>query len=229
MAAQTSAKQLGTIRASRGIMGSRTVIMSLFLTGVLSACDTPSKPHRTFTPLPAANKPAPPPTQTVVQSAPPTVVRLPSPKVEPPPPIVTNTSPKIDLKAERQSLWEADIAFAAASREQGAARAFYEYLAPDALSLPMGELPVRGRDAIRVQILTTMRGSLSWTPEYAEVSQSADLGYTWGTYVFHSEADEERSQTLFGKYLTVWKKQSDGSWKVIVDTGNESPPPERRR
>jgi ketosteroid isomerase-like protein len=29
-----------------------------------------------------------------------------------------------------------------------------------------------------------------------------------------------------GKYLNVWKKQPDGSWKVLVDIGNEDPVPD---
>jgi len=177
------------------------------------------------TPLPVP-KPEPqsqvqqPQVQSVPPAKAPPVKATPAKAPEPPP---------IDVVAERQRLLETDIAFSRASEQRGAAQAFYEYLAPDALSLQGGELPIKGRDAIKIQITTNLRGVLSWTPQDAEVSSGADLGYTWGTYIFHGDADGRKDQTVFGKYLSVWKKQSDGSWKVIVDAGNESPPPDRRR
>src|SRR2546426_466618 len=176
----------------------------LLLLGLIAlpACKT-SGPGSSPTPLPAPKPEPQPPVQSVH-----------------PPPAKPATPPPVDVVAERQRLLETDLAFSRASEQRGAAQAFYEFLTPDALSLQGGELPIRGRDAIKIQITTNLRGSLSWTPQDAEVSSSGDLGYTWGTYIFHGDVDGRRDQTVFGKYLTVWKKQSDGSWKAVVDAGN---------
>jgi len=41
------------------------------------------------------------------------------------------------------------------------------------------------------------------------------MGYTYGVYKV-ATADT----TLMGTYLNVWRKQDDGKWKFVIDTGN---------
>ena len=57
------------------------------------------------------------------------------------------------------------------------------------------------------------------------MSGSGDLGYTYGNYVFISKDKDGKIVASYGKYMSVWKKQKDGSWKVVVDMGNASPDP----
>ena len=57
--------------------------------------------------------------------------------------------------------------------------------------------------------------ALQWTPTKAEISASGDLGTTAGTYDMTMGGIAEK-----GKYVTVWKKQSDGAWKVTDDIFN---------
>jgi ketosteroid isomerase-like protein len=67
--------------------------------------------------------------------------------------------------------------------------------------------------------------TLSWTPIKAEMAASGDLGYTYGNYVYVMKDKEGKLVTRRGKYASIWKKQKDGSWKVVVDMGNSSPDP----
>ena len=67
--------------------------------------------------------------------------------------------------------------------------------------------------------------SLTWTPVKAEMSASGDLGYTYGNYVLKSKNKEGKIVPNYGKYMSIWKKQKDGSWKVVADMGNSSPEP----
>jgi ketosteroid isomerase-like protein len=67
--------------------------------------------------------------------------------------------------------------------------------------------------------------TLNWSPKHAEVSNSAELGYTWGTYILTFLDESGNEQKSYGKYLNIWKKQKDGSWKVAVDMGNANPKP----
>ena len=120
---------------------------------------------------------------------------------------------------------KADREFAAAAKQHGVAIAFREFAAPEALSLPMGETPIRGREAIFEAMSAFPPGELLWQPVGADLARSGDLGYTWGTYEFRTHDAEGKPATRHGKYLTVWKKQADGAWKIVVDTGNASPPP----
>jgi ketosteroid isomerase-like protein len=128
------------------------------------------------------------------------------------------------MEKENERLLQTDIEFSKKSVELGAAEAFRLYLADSALELPAGGEPVMGRDSI----YSEMKGGhyvLQWEPRKAEVSTSGDLGYTWGTYALTTEDAAGQTKTSYGKYLDVWKKQSDGSWKVLIDIGNQSPEP----
>lgn len=62
--------------------------------------------------------------------------------------------------------------------------------------------------------------SLTWEPSRADIAASGDLGWTTGRYVLESpEADGEvvRGQ---GVYVSLWRRQDDGSWKGVMDLGN---------
>jgi ketosteroid isomerase-like protein len=65
--------------------------------------------------------------------------------------------------------------------------------------------------------------SLSWRPVYASVAGSLDLGFTIGEYTATSRGASGAAIQRFGKYLTVWKREADGSWKFMIDGGNLTP------
>jgi len=122
-------------------------------------------------------------------------------------------------------LLQTDRDFALYAQVHGVANAFREFAAPDALSLPMGEAPIRGREAIFRAMSDSPPGELLWKPVGADLAGSGDLGYTWGTYEFRAPEAGGKPATRHGKYVTIWKKQTAGSWKYVVDIGNASPPP----
>jgi ketosteroid isomerase-like protein len=82
-----------------------------------------------------------------------------------------------------------------------------------------------------VEIAKTMgflddkNNQLIWTPVGADISGSGDLGYTYGSYEFHSKDKDGKPSVEYGKYTSIWKLQKDGSWKVVLDMGNASPAP----
>ncbi len=59
---------------------------------------------------------------------------------------------------------------------------------------------------------------LSWYPDFAELSNEADLGNTFGIYSLILNFPDT---VLKGTYVFIWKKQSGGKWKFALDTGNE--------
>ena len=134
--------------------------------------------------------------------------------------------PRIDHEQEQKVLLETDKAFSRHSRDSGAAEAFNHYLADDALQLPASRQPLSGREAIYRE-LKASEGSyvLQWEPKHADVSLNGDMGYTWGTFTVTIQDSLGKSNQRFGKYVNVWKKQADGSWKVVVDIGNQNPSP----
>ena len=123
-------------------------------------------------------------------------------------------------------LMRLDSEFARLSVEKGAAAAFDAYLSPDAIELENGGDVLRGRKAIVESLTPGSPGEafvLRWSPEAADVS--GELGYTWGRFTLESNAPDGTKRTSYGKYVTVWKRQADGTWKASLDLGNKSPAP----
>jgi len=66
---------------------------------------------------------------------------------------------------------------------------------------------------------------LEWHPDQVAVARSGELGYTSGTYTWTFKDASGKPASDKGKYLTVWKKQKDGSWTVLLDMFNTDLPP----
>lgn len=64
---------------------------------------------------------------------------------------------------------------------------------------------------------------LSWTPLFAGSSESGDLGFTAGTAVDATSRRDGSVDRVRNKYLTLWARQADGSWRFIADGGAPSP------
>jgi ketosteroid isomerase-like protein len=134
-----------------------------------------------------------------------------------------------DLAAERDALLRTDREFSARSEAKGLTDAFLAYMAEGATMLPPGAAPVTGREAIRELLGDGGGVLLTWKPMQAEVAASGELGYTWGTSEWRVPGPGG-GMTLArtGKYVSIWKKQKDGTWKFVLDCGNSvavAPPP----
>lgn len=114
---------------------------------------------------------------------------------------------------------------AAAAKQLDAAVSYY---ADDASMLPANAPIATGKDAIRKAWtgLFEMPGlALSWQPSKVEVARSGDLGYSQGTYEMTMNDPKGNPMTDHGKYVVVWKKQADASWKAVADIFNSDLPP----
>ena len=122
-------------------------------------------------------------------------------------------------RADPAQLISADSLFAAMSVARGAQPAFLAFAAEDAISFGGGPQMNRGRAAIGATFDGFPAGAvLAWWPVGAAIAESGDLGCTIG------EATIE-SLHQYSKYLTIWKRQGDGSWKFVADGGNARPAP----
>jgi ketosteroid isomerase-like protein len=130
-----------------------------------------------------------------------------------------------DPGAEIRRLKSVDLAFAAASVARGAAEAFYQYAAPDAVSLGGGKDFVVGREAIRDdQLAQAAPGQmLDWKPVAGGVGALGDLGWTVGEWRF-TVPRNGKTATFTGKYLTIWARQPSGEWRFVADGGSSTPP-----
>ena len=102
--------------------------------------------------------------------------------------------------------------------------AFLNYIADDGVEVVDGG-GFDTKEAMRKRAPWPEGTTLTWTPIKAEMAASGDLGYTYGTYVYTAKNKEGKVVVNYGKYTSIWKKQKDGQWKVMVDMGNSSPDP----
>ena len=104
-------------------------------------------------------------------------------------------------------------------------KAFAKWFADDAVTLNNGLPAVLGRAAIAAQATWDPKQyQLTWTPQGAQMGPSNDMGFTWGHYEGHSIDKAGQPVTKTGRYMTVWKKQANGEWKVAMDASADEPP-----
>ena len=128
-------------------------------------------------------------------------------------------APLFTLEEERLRMMDADRAFSRLSGESGMRKAFLEYIDSNGVLLRPNQLPLVGGDA--VDFLTQLNDSsfnLTWNPKNGRIALSGELGYTYGIYTLKPSKEDT---TLYGTYVSIWKKQLDGKWKFVLDTGND--------
>ena len=101
------------------------------------------------------------------------------------------------------------------------------YYSDDALVLPPNMPAINGKQGARAmwQGMFSVPGfGGGWKVSKVEVARSGDLGYVTGTYELSETDAKGKPMTDKGKYLEVWKKQADGTWKCVVDMFNSDLP-----
>jgi ketosteroid isomerase-like protein len=118
---------------------------------------------------------------------------------------------------------DAEVLNAATAHDLTTLLTFY---ADDAVSLPANEELLTNRSQMQKSWAgrLTPGVSVSWTPMYVEAAKSGDLAYILGSYTMTTKVAKGKPVTDTGKYLAIWKKQADGSWKVEADTWNSDLP-----
>lgn len=123
--------------------------------------------------------------------------------------------------ADPEQLMEADRAFSLAVSE-GGSTAWAEWFTEDGAIVREGIGEIRGRDAVReaAAFLDVPGVSLTWEPERADISEGGDLGWTTGRYASLAPSDSGPPIRGTGVYVSIWRLQPDGSWRVVMDLGN---------
>lgn len=136
--------------------------------------------------------------------------------------------------ADESALKEADAQWsnAAGTRDVDKTVAFY---ADDAIVLPPNGPIVTKKEAIRnawKDMITPAGSAISWKATKVEVARSGELGYLSGTYEFTMNDANGKPVEDRGKFVEVWKKQTDGAWKCVSDIWNSDlpapAPPEKK-
>lgn len=112
----------------------------------------------------------------------------------------------------------AEIHFAEHARDHGMRAAFLEYLADDGVIFDPG--PVKGKESWEKRAESD--ALLVWQPTFAAISRGADVGYSIGPWAWSKTKGQEKPDA-YGQFVSIWKKQRDGRWKVALDYGIDHP------
>lgn len=118
------------------------------------------------------------------------------------------------------SIVEVEGRFAGVAAQKSVRDAFLEFLTEDGVIFRPG--PVNAREWYFEQPASP--GLLSRRPTYAEVARSNELGYTTGPWEFRQKSEEGEAVT-HGHYLSIWRRASEGQWRLVLDLGTPHDPP----
>jgi ketosteroid isomerase-like protein len=131
---------------------------------------------------------------------------------------------------DREAIAKAEADFQKAMAEHGL-EGWLSFFADDAADFTRGEPFSFTKDEMRKRLAKTFDPAdrLTWKAAKIDVARSGDLAYSLGTWHLQGKNPKGEEVEQTGKYLTVWKKQTDGSWKVVADTGNVDPPAKKNQ
>lgn len=119
-----------------------------------------------------------------------------------------------------RSLVDAEWAFINLAKETNLRDAFWAQFTDE--TIVFGEGPVNARRAYQDQKPTET--GLKWEPVYSDIAASGDFGYNTGPWELRQVKTDENA-VAFGHFVSMWKKDESGSWKLLLDIGIDHPKP----
>lgn len=115
---------------------------------------------------------------------------------------------------------ETEREFSEMASKEGIQKAFLTFAAEDAVVLRNDSL-IKGKESLSNYYNNRRSGQdsiiLTWKPDFADVSVTGDLGYTYGKYVYKTIDSTGNVNSQEGIFHTVWKRQTDGKWRFVWD------------
>jgi ketosteroid isomerase-like protein len=122
---------------------------------------------------------------------------------------------KADEQPVAQLVGQTERTFSARCAEIGIRDSFLEYFTADAIHF--GPEPRLARPDLQ-QETSSNKVRLTWQPKIIRVASTGQLAVSTGPYVLQTGTNKSS-----GYYLSIWKRQEDGAWKVGADIGVTGP------
>jgi ketosteroid isomerase-like protein len=122
------------------------------------------------------------------------------------------------LRTDLDSMVATERAFAASSLKEGIRASFMKFFADSALAFSPEPYIYKQEAAKRPPPANPLARTLRWEPVRGDISASGELGYLMGPSIL-TDNSPQKKPVYYGFYLSIWKKQNDGVWKVIIDIG----------
>jgi len=113
-------------------------------------------------------------------------------------------------------------AFSKMAQDKSIREAFMTYIADDGLLFRPGAVNGKKWMIEHPAPPSDKKPVLVWQPGYAGMAASGDMGFTTGPWEAKADVNDEKI-SAYGHFVTVWKKQPDGSWRFVVDLGISHP------
>jgi ketosteroid isomerase-like protein len=130
--------------------------------------------------------------------------------------------PVVDVEAEIEAVKKADGDWLRSVQDKDIDKVLSFYW--DDAMWPFRDAPtIKGKEKIKevwLMVFNIPGFWIKWEPMKVEVSNSADLAYSAGTYELRQTDEEGKIVTEKGEYVVVWKKAPDGNWKLVIDMSN---------
>jgi ketosteroid isomerase-like protein len=126
----------------------------------------------------------------------------------------------VDVETAKQAIRNADLELARAVADRSV-ESFRALVDEDAIFF--GKDVSRGREAVMrswLPLFTDRSLFLKWRPLQIEVASSGDLGYSIGEYERIGKDSSGNPATATGNYVSIWRKQPDGKWRIVLDIGS---------
>jgi ketosteroid isomerase-like protein len=131
-----------------------------------------------------------------------------------------------DRAAGLKELADAERAFAKLSLAKGVAHSFHENFAEDGIGFSPEPVKVKAEMAKRPPLDTSKpRATLDWYPVLSDLAASGEMGFNLGPSLLTPAPGDDKNKPRHGYFFSVWKRQADGKFKVVLDIGSDTSGP----
>ena len=131
---------------------------------------------------------------------------------------ISSCQKSVDLGQIKQEIISTEASFQTMAHDKGIAEAFAHYADENAVIKRENDTLIIGKEAIRNYYLNKKltTATVTWKPDFVEVSLDGTLAYTYGKYQWKINEDNTIKEYK-GVFHTVWKRQDDGKWLYVWD------------
>ncbi len=119
----------------------------------------------------------------------------------------------------KKEIFQTEKAFEKMAAEKGIPEAFAYFADSNAVIKREHDTLISGRENIGAHYAKQdLRGvTVTWTPDFIDVSPDGQLGYTYGHYLWKFPVNDSTVQESRGVFHTVWKRMGNGEWRYVWD------------
>ena len=125
----------------------------------------------------------------------------------------------INKEEVKSEILKTEKAFEKMTLERGIPEAFYFFADESAVIKRENDALIVGKENIKIYYgeRDLKNATVTWTPDFINVSASGDMAYTYGKYVWRIKNSEGNITEYKGVFHTVWKRQKNNEWKYVWD------------